>query len=47
LHQILRVTLNSVKRWRIILKDPMAEKVELFYSHVPRILARKFELESG
>jgi hypothetical protein len=25
----------------------MAEKVELFYSHVPRILARKFELESG
>jgi hypothetical protein len=47
LHQILRMILNSIKRWRIIFKDPMTEKAELFCSHVSRNLTRCFELESG
>ena len=47
LHQILRMVLNSVKRWKIIFKDLMLPVAEEFYGHALRHLRRSFELTSG
>jgi hypothetical protein len=44
LHQIIRMILLSIRRWRIIFKDLMLYKVDQFCAFLEQVLKTRFEL---
>jgi hypothetical protein len=47
LHQIVRMILLSIRRWRIIFKDLMLQKVDQFRAFLEQVLKTCFELTMG